>query len=237
VADDGGMSESASPSHRSSHRSFRRWIPFAGWLAVLATAMTLLGRYHGQAGDPGAVPAAWPAGETRLAPGGLDVVLFIHPRCPCTVQSIDALAEVVQHLRSTDVPVGVQVLVRTPAAGDDSAWTDGPAAQRLDALGPHVRRLDPGGTLAARWGAVTSGHVSIFAADGQRLLDGGLTPARAHAESPSVLRSIARHLAEGRPVAARPVFGCPIPDAPAEVAAAPPASRPDATTGEPSAPR
>ncbi len=184
--------------------------------------MTALARYHGAPGDPGRTPAIWPADEPRLAADGLELVIAVHPRCPCTVTSIDALAGVVADLRDRGQELAVHVLLRMPEAGPDDAWRDGPAARRLDALGPRAERLDPGGRIAARWGMATSGHVAVFGPGGRRLLDGGLTPARAHAADPATLDAIAARLAAGRPVASRPVFGCPVPD-PDDAAAASPA--------------
>jgi len=209
------------------------------WIASLGLALSLLARHHGAEGNPGATPAAWPSAEPRLAPDGLEIMLFVHPRCPCTVRSIDAAASLRHMLEARGVQCGVRTVIRTPAVAgeDDEAWRDSPTVGRLARLGPHRRQFDPGGSIADRWGAITSGHVAIFDASGRRLLDGGLNPARAHAEDPAVLRAIADRLTAGLPVAARPVFGCRIPDAASDTAVprgsrGPDAQRTDSTPGE-----
>src|SRR5215472_16789844 len=55
---------------------------------------------YGQAEGPKACPPAqWPAGsKLQLKADGPTLVMFAHPKCPCTRSSIGELAELMAHL-------------------------------------------------------------------------------------------------------------------------------------------
>jgi hypothetical protein len=74
-------------------------------------------------------------------------------------------------------------------------------------------RLDPGGDLARRLGATTSGHVLVYGPDESLLLSGGITAARAH-EGDSIGQNAIFAAVHGRPAADREsaVYGCGLRD-------------------------
>src|ERR1700722_10952551 len=64
----------------------------AVWLCVIGTGMAALWKYESLPGARLAVPASWPSGShiSRVS-GVATLVMFAHPRCPCTRASIGEL--------------------------------------------------------------------------------------------------------------------------------------------------
>lgn len=134
------------------------------------------------------------------------LLLFLHPKCPCSAATLSELAEILaEHRGALDVEV-IFVRPAETAAGweQTSLWT---AAAQL----PGVQvRSDDGGVLAKQFGAATSGHVVLYGAGGQLLFSGGITPARGVAGDNFGRRAVAAAL-KGQPAdQSAPVFGCPL---------------------------
>jgi len=68
-------------------------IVFVLWLALACAGMAALWLYSITAGKEGAPPDRWPASSSlQRAPGASTLVMFVHPRCPCSQASISELA-------------------------------------------------------------------------------------------------------------------------------------------------
>ena len=181
---------------------------FCAWAFGLSFGMTRLVRYEGVAGTPARAPDSWPE-QTSLP---LDaarptLVMFAHPRCPCTRASIGELAILVSKLQGK---VTTHVVFAKPA-GTAPGWeqTDQlTGAARIPGVEVHV---DAGGRSAERFGARTSGQVLLYSPSGRLLFSGGITGARSHMGDNAGLDrivSIVRTGDESRRTSA--VFGCPI---------------------------
>jgi hypothetical protein len=185
------------------------WVAGAAWLAVLIAGFAALSRYKAAPGAGAAAPARWPAASTlEPARDRPTLLLFAHPRCPCTRASLSELARLASRVEARpriyvvfDLPRG---LAAEWAEGD--LWT---SAARI----PGARAVaDLDGAESARFAARTSGTTLLYASDGRLLFTGGLTAARAHeGDSFGQQRLIA--LLEGRTPdrADSPVFGCALP--------------------------
>jgi hypothetical protein len=175
----------------------------AGWLAVQ--------RYDFAVNTPLAhgVVDHWPTDSTiQRHEGRPTLVLFIHPRCPCTRAT---LAELERMLSTTNGPeiVADTVVVSTVPAGSDDAWLETDVVARAKLL-PGVRFVvDPDGHEAARFGATTSGTAIVFDAEGNRQYAGGATASRGH-EGDNLGRAMIADALRGQTVAHRdlPAFGC-----------------------------
>jgi hypothetical protein len=65
------------------------------WRLAITVGMILVGAYTARPGDAGAVPARWPAGGTvRLDGRRPTLLIFLHPRCPCSRASLDELGRI-----------------------------------------------------------------------------------------------------------------------------------------------
>src|SRR5258708_3319639 len=63
------------------------------WLSALGSGFVVLGAYHARPGHPGTPPVHWPEGSPiRLDPVKPTLLIFLHPRCPCSRASVAELA-------------------------------------------------------------------------------------------------------------------------------------------------
>ena len=149
----------------------------AAWLAVVAAQVSGLLRYQSEAGAVGGAPPTWP----EAAPVALDasrstLLFFAHPHCPCTRASVAELDRVMA--RSAGRFDAHAFFYADPAMGEgwerSGLWSAAAAIPGLSV------RADPLGETARRFGAMTSGQVSIYAPDGRLRFRGGITSARGH---------------------------------------------------------
>jgi hypothetical protein len=77
---------------------------------------------------------------------------------------------------------------------------------------PDVRvMVDPGGAMARRFGAATSGYTLLYDAEGRAVFRGGITSARGHAGDSVGRGAILSWLETGQSdTSVAPVFGCPL---------------------------
>lgn len=147
------------------------------WGVATAFGARVLLNYETSPGDIGNVPVTWPGGAAiDLARDRPTLVMIAHPQCPCTVASMDELAELVAHIHGK---VHAYVLFYTPRTvrADWESTHLREIASRI----PEVTVLsDVDGVEARRFGAETSGHTFLFATDGRLLFNGGITASRGH---------------------------------------------------------
>lgn len=192
----------------------RRWlVPLATalWLTAVGVGFISLGAYGGSPGARPAPPERWPSvGAPARRPGAWTLVVFLHPRCPCTHASVSELARAAARFEE---PADILAVFFVPE-GADAAWAAGglwEAAGRL----PGARRIiDPGRRLARRFCAETSGLVALYDGAGARRFYGGLTAARGHEGQDVGGESLLAWLSGGQGAARSPVFGCPLVGAP-----------------------
>lgn len=157
-----------------------------------------------------AAPAEWPSGSrVARAPDWPTLVLFLHPRCPCSSASMQELADLSTQV---EAPVAVRVVVVRPP-GVEPGWEGDFAldvAQRLPGADVMV---DDGAVEVRRFDAHTSGQVMLYDRRGRLTFSGGITRRRGElGESAGRLRL--RALIEGRAIDAHEskVFGCSLLD-------------------------
>ena len=175
------------------------------WAAGIACGFTVLGRYDGTAGAPGRPPADWPTGAgLDLDPARPTLLLFAHPRCPCTPASLEQLNRL---LARGGGGASITVLFYDdPALGPDWSRTD--LWDTASAMQGVTVRADPLGATAQLFGARTSGQVCLYAPDGSLLFEGGLTPARGRPGDAPGFSAVHDWLLHGHGPAHAPVFGC-----------------------------
>ena len=165
--------------------------------------------YQATPGRPAAAPRAWPAAsKLPRSAGAYTLVVFVHPRCPCSRATVANLAVLMAHCPAGRVTTTV-AFVRPPGvpAGWERTglWTSAAAIPGVTVV------ADEGGREAAAFGAATSGQAVLFDVAGRVAFAGGLTPGRGHAGDSGGAAAV-RALVCGGPadVTATPVFGCPL---------------------------
>ena len=149
-------------------------------------------------------PQFWPGGMMRNVDRPT-LVMFAHPKCPCTRASIDELA--VLMARSQGL-VDARVIFFRPK-GIDESWTRTDLWQSAAAIPGVSVQSDEDGRLAREFHATASGHVVLYDTQGQLVFSGGITESRGHSGDNVGLVAIVDIL-HHRPASATrtPTFGC-----------------------------
>jgi len=176
------------------------------WAIVVAFGFSRMLSYETTPGRGAAAPARGAFESFPEYRVGLPVLLlFAHPKCPCTRATIANLAVLMADVAGH---VNTYVLfVRLPSTV--TGWEKTDLWQSAESIpGVHVVS-DAGGAIAKRFGAATSGQALLYGIDGKLLFRGGITDQRGHygdnAGSCAILTQL--HHPESRVIDV-PVFGC-----------------------------
>ncbi|WP_422927827.1 hypothetical protein [Singulisphaera sp. PoT] len=197
---------------RNRMASFLLVPAIVAWGGAVAIGLGMVHAYDLSPGVIGPAPARWPAESgLRHDTSRMNLIMFAHPRCPCTRASLAALSELMDHCRSS---VSAEVLFYEPS---EVHWGEAELWRKARAI-PGVKvRGDRDGAEAERFGAMTSGTVLLFDPTGKQLFMGGITGGRGQS-GPNAGLASAIALASEDPSQkcpkAHPVFGCPIQDVP-----------------------
>jgi hypothetical protein len=182
-----------------------RWFGVV-WLAACLGGMAWLIDHGVRPGHAAAAEQLWPAGSAvQRHAGRATLVVLVHPYCPCSVATLIELGEIIA---KTGNGADVTVLFSAP---EDLAldFSGAPALARARALPGVTVLLDPGAHEADRFGAFTSGQTLLFAASGQLLFQGGITPSRGHLGDSAGKRALVALIAHGHAEQpSSPVYGC-----------------------------
>jgi len=148
------------------------------WLATAGAVLAILWRVENVPGTRLAVPGSWPAtsGISRT-PGMPELVMFAHPKCPCTRAGMGELARIMAQCQGR---VGVQVMFYKPD-GVLADWARTDLWRSAEAIPGVAVREDEDGAEAAIFGATTSGFVVLYDGAGRLDFSGGITAERGHA--------------------------------------------------------
>jgi hypothetical protein len=190
-------------------KSKRIMILVAAWVIAIGYGFHSLLAYKGRPGSTGKIPEVWP--RNTLITRSTDkphLVMFAHPRCPCTRASLGELELLVA--RAKDKAAVTVVFYQPEGAAEDWLETDSIRLAR-SIYGVQIA-IDREGQLATRFGVETSGHTLLYASNGQLLFSGGITGSRGHLGDnegfDSVLKSVRNDSTTSSPHASSKVFGC-----------------------------
>jgi len=146
----------------------------------------------------------------------LTLLMFAHPRCPCTRAT---LAELARTLASAPGNPDLRIFFFIPVDQSDD-WVHGWNWNTAAEIHGASVSIDVDGVIARRCYATTSGQILLYDASGRLLFSGGITSGRGH-EGDNPGADIVLALLRGEPTAtvqSTSVFGCPLTaDQPAQV--------------------
>ena len=179
------------------------------WFAAAAALLAAAWARGASAGAHGRAPDRWPAAATiTLAPDRPTVVLFAHPRFPCTHATLSELARALATPSVAAVQPRLEVRLFVPDDGMDPTWAHTALWSRAASIaGAHID-VDAGGREAARFDALTSGLVLAYAPDGRRLYAGGVTSGRGHEGDNAGRDALVAALSAQPTLAEADVYGC-----------------------------
>jgi hypothetical protein len=197
------------------HCAWARWSNralIACWMLVIAGGWWCVNDYAFSINVPLDVDPIerWPV-QSSIARqrGEATLLLFLHPKCPCSKATLTELDRVLTSLKVSSVRLPQIVVVSTIPETADKSWLETTTTQSAQLLPNAELYVDQGGHEAARFGATTSGFVLVFDEAGARTFAGGITEARGHEGSnigsdrlADVLRGDTSHSHE------IPAFGC-----------------------------
>jgi hypothetical protein len=166
---------------QSSHNAFpstAAWFAAAAWLILVSSGSLALIDHSARPGRVLEPSLQWPLDSALVHSQERPALLmFAHPRCPCTQASLAELASIVQAYGNR---IDIQVVFLCPADGKES-WRDTALVREAKRLSAVKVVFDPEAVEARRFRATISGQVLIFDRLGKLLYDGGITAARGHA--------------------------------------------------------
>jgi hypothetical protein len=176
------------------------------WGVAIGLGLRALLAYENTPGAAGRAPRKWPAGTTlHLSADGDTLLMFAHPRCPCTLASVEELSRLVAHCEGK---LRGSILLWKPN-GSAADWEKTSLAENAARIPGMTVLPDLEGVEARRFGAETSGDVMLFDAKGHLLFHGGITGSRGHAgDNAGAQTIIALVRGESAPAHSSFVFGC-----------------------------
>jgi hypothetical protein len=176
------------------------------WLTVVGGGFLVLLRYQSAGGTVGSTPSQWPsAAHISLDHNRPTMILFAHPKCPCTRASMEELNRI---LAQCSGKVTAHVLFFRPADLPDS-WARAGLWPSAAAIPGVVVQEDRDGAQACLFGAETSGYLVLYDPHGQLLFKGGITGSRGHAGDNAGENAVVSLLTgQTAALTQTPVYGC-----------------------------
>ncbi|MDB6059501.1 MAG: hypothetical protein JWO95_3345 [Verrucomicrobiales bacterium] len=174
-------------------------------LAVLACGLFLIS-LDNSAGPQAMAGMEFPkVQEVQLDSHRCTLLLFAHPKCPCTRATIGELNRLLTRC-TTNVAVHVFFL-RPSTETEDWSQTD---LWRSAGSIPGVQvHLDTDGAIAATFGASTSGDAVLYSSHGKLLFHGGITAGRGHeGDNPGASAIVAFATGTTATFNQTPAYGC-----------------------------
>lgn len=176
------------------------------WLGLLLIGHTVLFEYELTAGPLSNSKRIFPNhSSVQLSHSRENLILFLHPACPCSIATIDEFRELMRE--GAKDSVGTVVFFMPP--DKESEWSLLPIVKSAKRI-PNVSILyDADGSQSELFGATTSGHVLIYDSRGILQFSGGITGARGHTGDNQYFTIAKKTIINKSPkFVTTPVFGC-----------------------------
>ena len=165
--------------------------------------------YEATPGEVTVSQMQWPDdSQIERNPNRPTLVVFAHPRCPCSRATIGELALIVAHCPER---VDVRVLFFKPSEFS-AGWEKTDLWSSAEAIPGVTVISDEDGSEAKRFRATTSGYSLLYDSDGRLLFGGGITGSRGHSGDNAGRTAIETLLMNGESDQKQQtlVFGCPL---------------------------
>jgi len=165
------------PFHKIGQRQCLLGLTVLAWLGAIATGFFFLTRHELEPGAVASIPSEWPASVPIVFDGNrMNLILFAHPRCPCTSATLTELIKVMTRCGDR---VKVSILFFSPKE-EEASWRQTVLWREASKIPGITVAADPDGKIATSFGALTSGQVLLFDPRGRLCFSGGITGSRGH---------------------------------------------------------
>jgi hypothetical protein len=181
-------------------------VAFVLWGAGVAAGSWYSFQYEMTAAATVPAQDQWPTNELcALSSRCPTLVMFAHPRCPCTRASLHELELLMTHCRGR---VDAHVIFFQPRS-TDANWAKTDLWDRAARIPGVTASLDRDGTVQEQFTARVSGEVFLYLPTGELAFHGGITASRGHAgdnDGRCALESLV--LNQRSHLTTTPVYGC-----------------------------
>ncbi len=176
------------------------------WLVAIGAALVFVSGFETFGGSQTQPSTDWPKDASiALDRSRPTLLMFAHPRCPCTRASLEELKSV---LASCEGKVAAHVYFLSPSR-TPSAWTLTQSWHEASRIPGLTVRYDTDGYLAELFGAESSGEVRLYNPRGQLLFRGGITAARGQTGLNTGEETLLALIKGGKAaISQTPVYGC-----------------------------
>lgn len=179
---------------------------FCIWAIGTTTGFIELFIYTNKPGSRVGFIRSWPA-DSGLVPefGKNLLVVFVHPRCPCSVAVIGELERLMPYIkgRTKSLVVFFSPHGKKPDWSKGALWTQASSIPGVNVV------LDREGLEADRFGVKTSGQTFLFDSSSRLVFEGGITPSRGHMGDNDGRDAVIHFVTTGKsPINKTAVFGC-----------------------------
>lgn len=197
---------------RRARTGWSAGVVIAPWCCLLFVSWYFVERYDFNVNQPapsGVVPN-WPSNSAlQRSPDRATLVLFLHPKCPCSRATIRELKKLLASTATTQSLAPDLFVVATIPPSADESWLNTDTIAQSEQIGGARLYIDRAGQEAARFGATTSGMVMLFDTSGALRFNGGITISRGHEGDSTGCDWLAELIRGGRCDSIElPVFGC-----------------------------
>lgn len=178
----------------------------AGWVGLCLASLMPLWTYQNQDGELSRLKEQWPASsQLRFSTQQPTLLMFVHPRCPCSRASMGEFARMMERLNGH---VSARILFYAPESESQDWHQTDMWKTAMEIEGTSIS-ADTNGKEATIFDVHVSGQTFLFDQQGELLFQGGLTVSRGH-EGLSSGRMAVESLALSRPsaITSHAVYGC-----------------------------
>lgn len=180
------------------------------WILGLTVGLRAMLNYEDGPAEPGKPPIEWPKGGAFTPKlGQPTLVIFAHPKCPCTDATIGELSILMTRLQGKATAAVFFVRPANFLAGWEKTelWRSAAEIPGVSVFS------DPGGMEARRFGAQASGQTILYDASGRMRFSGGITASRGHSGDNAGRSAIVSLITTGVAQTERTsIFGCSLHD-------------------------
>lgn len=180
------------------------------WVFMVGIGMSSLWKYQSTPAEVTESPRKWPIhSQIKHHPFRPTLLMFAHPRCPCTRASIGELSSLMTHCGDL---VDARVLFFNPENGSNT-WAKTDLWTSAEAIPGIKVSCDYQGQEAKIFHSTTSGYVLLYNAQGRLMFQGGITASRGHSGENAGRSAIESVLTNRRAKTKQTfVYGCPLQD-------------------------
>jgi hypothetical protein len=199
---------------------FSTWIKICvvlSWVGAVFWVMSLIGRYEGTPGEAATVPTQWPQNcSIKPNPAKQTLLFFLHPRCACSLASMQEFKHALQHFARTanlsSENIDINCVFTCPDT-NYTEWTNTVLVNRAREIPDATIRFDRNGTIINQFHVTTSGHVLLYSKNGKLMYSGGVTLARGHEGNNKNREAFENAMSDSTTSSDEcPVFGCKLLD-------------------------